>query len=152
MKKIVSITSALLLAVIFTACSRPGIERDGIDEAQLRAGDWTVEHVEQNNYNNGVLVSSNWIQFGEGEEGGICTFVYTEEGNWIMTDNGEVYEFKYTLEDNIIETNGGGTWGIREMTDSYMEIVLRGQEISNPCQYNAEGAVYFLTRTAATKQ
>ena len=152
MKKFISITSALLLAILFTACSRPGLEREGISEAQLRAGTWTVDHVEQNQYNNGVLVSSNWIQFGEGEEGGICTFTYTEDGRWIMIDNGEEYEFNYTLEENILETNGGGTWGVREMTDTYLEIVLRGSEVSNPCVYNAEGAVYFLTRSAATKQ
>ncbi len=152
MKKIVFITSTLLLAVIFTACSRPGLEREGTDEAQLRAGAWTVDHVEANQYNNGVLVSSSWVQFGEGEEGGICTFTYTDDSRWVMVDNGEVYEFNYTMEENIIETNGGGTWGVREMTDTYLEITLRGEEVSNPCQFNAEGAVYYLTRTAATKQ
>jgi|GEM_PF-2463121 len=146
MKKFAFLASTLLLAIVFTACSRPGIEREGIDEAQLRAGDWSVEHVEQNQYNNGVLVSSDYIQFGEGEEGGVCTFSYTKDSRWIMNDNDEVYEFKYTLDDNILETNGGGTWGIREITDSYMEIVLRGNEVSNPCTYNAEGATYFMTR------
>lgn len=146
MKKFAFLASTLLLSIVFTACSRPGVEREGIDEAQLRAGDWSVEHVEQNQYNNGVLTSSEFIQFGEGEEGGVCTFSYTKDSRWVMNDNGEVYEFKYTLEDNILETNGGGTWGIREMTDSYMEIVLRGNEVSNPCSYNAEGATYFMTR------
>lgn len=146
MKKIAFLATALLLAVTFTACSSPSIEREGIDEAQLRAGDWQVEHVEQNQYNNAVLVSSDYIQFGEGEEGGVCTFTYTKDSRWVMNDNDEVFEFKYTLEDNILETNGGGTWGIREITDSYMEIVLRGNEVSNPCTYNAEGATYFMTR------
>lgn len=133
------------------SCNREEIPTNGVNDAQLRAGVWTVDHVEINQFDNGTLVSSEYVQFGEDKEGGICTFSYTDK-TWTMNDNGNISELSYRIEDNIIYTAGGGTWGVREMTDNTLEMTLRGEEVNNPCQFNAQGAVYYLTRNAATKQ
>lgn len=144
-------TTAFLLAFVLMSCNKEDITSNQIDDAQLRAGTWTVDHVEVNEFNNGTLVSSDYIPFGEGKEGGVCTFDYSDK-TWTMNDNGTVSDFTYRIEDNILYTAGGGTWGIREMSDTQLEMTLRGEEVNNPCQYNAAGAVYYLTRNAATKQ
>lgn len=148
MKRITYLTFTLLLTVfVLSSCKKDTpLEEDQFSGAQLRAGTWTVNRVEQNTYENGALAESDVILFGESEEGGICTFAYDENGNWRMNDNGNVFDIPYELEDNIITTEGGGLWGIREMSENYLEMALRGTTNSNPCNYSSTGSVYYLTR------
>lgn len=143
---------AFCLATVMMSCQKEDVSPNPLDEAQLRTGTWVVDHVEINQFDNGNLISSEYIAFGEGEQGGICTFHYGDK-IWTMNDNGAVSEITYRTEDNIIYTAGGGTWGVREMSDTHLEMTLRGEEVNNPCQFNAAGAVYHLTRpAAATRQ
>jgi hypothetical protein len=63
-----------------------------------------------------------------------------------MNDNGELFTARYSLTDRIIYTDGGGTWGLRILNEDNLEMVLRGDESLNPCQYTVSGAVYTFTR------
>lgn len=104
-----------------------------------------MKHVDVNYFDyQGNPTSTERYVFGEGEKNGVCTFEYTSS-RWKMDDNGEIFESTYSVEDDIIETAGGGTWGIRSIDETNLEIVLRG-EAANPCDYNQSGAVYTLTR------
>lgn len=148
MKRITVLMLPLLLALVaLSSCKKETpLAAEEATVAQLRAGSWAVTRMEQNTFEGGTLVSSDLVLFGEGEAGGLCTFTYGEDGTWVMDDNGEVFQFAYELDDNIINTQGGGQWGIRQMSDTYLELALRGQESYNPCSYGASGAVYYLNR------
>ncbi len=139
----------LCLSFIVTACgTQEEVENESqFSEAVLRAGTWELNHVDVNSFDQqGNLTDSDRFIFGANTEGGICTFHYSDNSTWTMNDNGEVFTARYSLDDRIIYTEGGGTWGIRTMSDDKMEIVLRGEESLNPCQYTVSGAVYTLSR------
>lgn len=150
MKKLTFFALPLLMALVLFSCNKEEDLTPAVDEVQLRAGQWTIDHVEVNYFDNGRLTNSEYIAFGDGTEGGICTFNYDGE-TWTMDDNGEVSEFSYRIEDRVIYTAGGGTWGVRDLTEQRLEMTLRGEEVNNPCQFSAAGAVYYLTRSTATK-
>jgi hypothetical protein len=46
----------------------------------------------------------------------------------------------------VVYADNGDEWGLRKLDENKLEIVLRGEESYNPCQYSASGAVYYLTR------
>ena len=149
MKRLAFLASMLLMTgLMLTSCKPERIEEEaGFDAAQLRAGTWTIDYVANNNFDGqGNLINSEITQFGEGEVGGICTFHYGEDGVWVLNDNGTEFSSGYRLDGRVIYTDDGGQWGLREMTDTYMEVVQRGTELNNPCAYNVQGAVYYLTR------
>lgn len=134
---------------LLTSCTRETVEPDNTAKniGLLKDGTWTVEHVDVNFFDyQGNPTGSERVLFGEGQEGGICTFAYSED-LWTMDDNGDIFESNYSMEDDIIYTQGGGTWGIRKIEDTRLEMVLRG-EVANPCDYSQSGAVYTLTRQA----
>lgn len=139
----------LCLSFMFTACnSQKEVEAESqFSEAVLRDGAWQLNHVDVNSFDGqGNLTDSERFLFGAGTDGGICTFHYADNSTWTLNDNGDVFTARYSLDDRIIYTEGGGTWGIRTMSDDKMEIVLRSEETLNPCQYTVSGAVYTLTR------
>lgn len=138
-----------LTGAFLSSCTKEDVEQDNTAQnvALLKDGTWTISHVDVNYFDyQGNPTGTERVQFGEGEEGGICTFKYAD-ALWTMDDNGEIFEAAYTVDKDIITTEGGGTWGIRRIEDTELEIVLRG-EVSNPCDYSQSGAVYTLTRQA----
>ena len=142
------VLSLLCTTILFTSCNKEEVTQQSFDDVQLRDGSWTVTQVTANTFDgNGFLVSSEIIPFGEGEIGGICTFVYTEDGKFILTDNGTVYTYGYNLDGRVIYADNGDEWGIRKLNEDQLEVVLRGEEVNNPCAFSASGAVYSLTRS-----
>ncbi|MEM0999783.1 MAG: hypothetical protein AAGN35_22180 [Bacteroidota bacterium] len=138
----------LSISLAFVACNRENVTPDPtFDEVQLREGIWTVDQVTLNSFDGqGFLTSSQIIPFGEGKEGGICTFEYTDDAQFILTDNGNVYTYKINLDGRVLYADNGDEWGIRKLEDNKLEVVLRGEEVNNPCAFSASGAVYSLTR------
>jgi hypothetical protein len=151
MRRIVSLSFLLLLTgMILTSCNK-NKQDDPTDESisldQLRKGAWTIDHVDVNSFDgSGALIGTQRFPFGEGTDGGICTFNYDASNLWTLNDNGDIFTSRYNLDDNIVYTDGGGTWGIRKMTDTDLEIVLRSDNSLNPCNYTVSGAVYTLYR------
>lgn len=138
----------LLTGLALSSCQSEDISNDAptFDDAQLRAGTWTVDRVIANQFDgDGRIIGSTTILFGEGEDGGICTFHY-ENGKWTMNDNGDIYSSNYTLDGRVINTDGATTWGIRQMSDTQLELALQGDANFDPCAYSISGSVYYLSR------
>ena len=139
----------LFTGLILTSCNKESLtsSENEFSEVQLKAGTWTVTQVALNQFDSeGYLVSTNIIPFGEGEQGGICTFTYDSNHQFTMVDNGTVFTSKYNLDGRLLNMDNGDEWGIREMSDTHLEVALRGDEVNNPCNYSVSGAVYTLTR------
>jgi predicted small secreted protein len=153
MKRYFAFLSALLLLSGFalTSCNtQKGVkDAEAFDGSILRAGAWTINHVDVNTFDGqGNLTATQNFPFGEGTEGGICTFEYSNSDLWTLNDNGEIFSARYSVDDRVIYTDGGGTWGLRKMTETSMELVLRSDQSLNPCNYTVNGAVYYLDRAA----
>jgi hypothetical protein len=137
----------LLLLIGLSACKPEIVAPDQTESnlKMLQGGIWQVKHVDVNYFDfRGNPTGSQRFPFGEGTTGGICTFTYTPT-LWQLDDNGDLFESAYMVNENIIETQGGGTWGIRSIGETNLELVLKS-EAASPCDYNQSGAVYTLTR------
>jgi hypothetical protein len=122
-------------------------DEQAFDLAALQSGTWTVDHVDVNSFDTqGNLTGTQQFPFGEGTDGGICTFVYGKNSIWTMNDNGEFFEARYSVDDRVIYTEGGGTWGLRKISATELELVLRSDDAPNPCDYTVTGAVYYLNQ------
>jgi hypothetical protein len=151
MKKLTVLPLLLLLAgFMLTSCQKEAVTPEAsFNDVQLRAGTWTVDHVASNTFDGqGFLVSTDIIPFGEGKEGGICTFDFNQDNVFTLTDNGTVYKYNFELDGRVIYADNGDEWGLRKLDEEKLEIVLRGDVVYNPCQFSSSGAVYYLTRNA----
>lgn len=149
MKKLFALPLLLLFAgFMLTSCQKEEVEAtQSFNDVQLRAGTWTVDQVALNTFDGqGFLVNTDIIPFGEGKEGGVCTFHFDENNVFTLFDNGNTYEYNFELDGRVIFADNGDEWGLRELTEDKLEVVLRGDEVFNPCQFSASGAVYYLTR------
>jgi hypothetical protein len=153
MKRNIAFLSLLLLftGLFLTSCDKNKEIKDAnsFDVSVLREGTWTINHVDVNTFDGqGNLVSTQNFPFGTGTEGGICTFTFDQNSLWTLNDNGELFTARYSVDDRVIYTEGGGTWGLRQMSENSLELVLRSDETLNPCQYTVSGAVYYLDRNS----
>jgi hypothetical protein len=149
MKKLFALPLLLLFAgFMLTSCQKEEVTAgQSFDDVQLRAGTWTVDQVAVNTFDGGgFLISTNIVPFGEGEEGGLCTFNFDDNGVFTLFDNGNTYKYNFELDGRVIFADNGDEWGLRKLDDNKLEVVLRGDEVNNPCQFSASGAVYYLTR------
>lgn len=154
MKRQLAFLSILLLlsGIALTSCTKNKEVEDPnkFDVSTLRKGSWTINHVDVNTFDGaGNLVATQNFPFGDGTDGGICTFTYDVSETWTLNDNGEIFTARYSVDDRVIYTDGGGTWGLRALSDSKLELVLRTDQTLNPCQYTVSGAVYYLERDAS---
>ncbi len=139
----------LLSGFALTSCNRNEDLQDdnSFDLAALRSNVWAVDHVDVNTFDvQGNLTATEKYPFGEGTEGGICTFTYDKDDVWTLNDNGEKFTARYSIDDRVIYTEGGGTWGLRKLSDNSLELVLRSDQTLNPCDYTVSGAVYYLNK------
>ena len=139
-----------LMSLTLVSCKPEQVKPDetAANLAALQLGTWTVDYVDVNYFDYaGNLTSTNRVEFGDGTEGGICTFTYKDK-MFTLDDNGDIFESGFSVEDNVIYTNGGGTWGLRSKSDTKLEVVLQGAASTNPCDFGASGSVYTLTRQA----
>lgn len=130
----------------FTSCSvKEKLDDNSFDLAALRSNVWAVDHVDFNTFDTqGNLVGTEKYPFGEGTNGGICTFTYDKDNIWTLDDNGEIFTTCYSIDDRMIYTDGGGTWELRKLNENNLELFLRSDQTFYSRNYAVSGAVYYL--------